>query len=114
MKLASAIAQRGWVASLAASASAICPAAASLVRKPRPRIAVVRSIHIRSAPSKTASPVSVRRIGTPAPASAAATATSSPARTVEAGRARIAPCGVLNSRSAQNIWLGLISPAGST
>ena len=36
------------------------------------------------------------------------------ARTVDAGRARMAPCGVMTNRSAQNIRFGRLGPTGST
>ncbi len=55
--------------------------------------AVPESSHIRSAPSKVAVPVKVFRIGIPIVPNVRATHRSSPARTVEAGRARMAPWG---------------------
>ena len=54
------------------------------------------------------------QLRTPKSASRRATQRSSPARTVEAGRARMTPAGVINMRSAQNIWLGEGVSAGST
>ena len=50
----------------------------------------------------------------PSAASLRATWRSSPARTVDAGRARMAPCGVITSRSAQNIRFGGQGWSGST
>jgi len=54
-------------------------------------------------PSKTPLPRTQRKIGIPNSASFCATNRSSPARTVDAGRATIAPSGVMKNKSAKNI-----------
>ena len=97
-----------------ASIAATWAAPAALVRRPVASRTVSGSSHMASAPSNVPPPRMARRIGTPSSASRRATRRSSPARTVEAGRPRIAPSGVMNSRSATNIKLGGAAPGGST
>ena len=81
-------------------------AEATEIREPTPMQTVSGSIHAASAPSNVPWPEMLFTIGIPRSASRRATFRSSPARTVEAGRAKMMPSGVGNSRSAQNIWFG--------
>ncbi len=76
------------------------------VRMPLARIMVSGLIQQASAPSNTPFPLMQRRSGMPRMANFWATNISSPARTEEAGRARMAPSGVMKKRSAMNIWFG--------